>query len=919
MQRGFVMVMLLAIVAVLSVVLSVLLISNKQSAVIAIRESEEMKARTIGELCLSKGIAVAVEHFRQRGGEEFDFDGLLDPDGIPGNGDDYVFTNVTAANTRLYVPTDAEASANASLYRYSFERFDPDGTGPQHPGGCYLRFDDNADDNLPGYAAQTGNNGLAEGLGINVNNRDRDASIVVTAIGIYPALASTLDVDAYEKAHARVTLKQYFSATAAPAIYGNGEVRIAGNSEFCGSGGVRGVDVTVAPSSCICGDGFARSINGSTAASSVDECGPTRCPLASATSVNDVNSIPTKTPFNTEFVEQCLVYSETLGENPSTFRIEDPTNAARSPTVAPDPNNGSLRLHLRSDGAVFVWDGRNNTNPLDQAIADTGCAGFGDVWPPSDATPPNKAAVCATVIGGDGLGGFYCPHTVDPYDIEICQRDAVIVPADPLAVPPTPASIIPSDVSTQRCDKLVHNGTDATSRPNDGNTPLKDGICEAMAPGSLCQLAAISDPVLAQEKCVPPGSPLNCNSFNPNAVAPLAESIWPDIDTDITAIEAATCFPNGRRRDGTTLCTPGSLPVLVASQLCWRMVAKLDGVVTPPHNANGAVEWEASSGGFRIPVTTVTSAVPNMRVDTTLLPSNLATMATETVLLQHVMRAGSAPVSPGVSLRYDGATGWSTETPFNNGAQRRLPVPTNIFIAPMPSATAPLLTMAGDLNVVGVSWHVDGDVAIGPGPVTLGGARVTGATATTVQNYGAGSAGCSIEGNGMPNVATAALASSLLSVSGSVTVTASPFTAAGRIGVAQGLLVDAPADTGCIMGGISAGGVASGCVTGACGDNSVCFENRVGVIGSIMADGDLSAPGGLFAQRSGSVAPNNKITQLISRQDICIHGSSRIVGQIISEKIGGIVDVGPDLLMLQSGEVGVGFATKKTTWTDSSW
>jgi hypothetical protein len=91
----------------------------------------------------------------------------------------------------------------------------------------------------------------------------------------------------------------------------------------------------------------------------------------------------------------------------------------------------------------------------------------------------------------------------------------------------------------------------------------------------------------------------------------------------------------------------------------------------------------------------------------------------------------------------------------------------------------------------------------------------------------------------------------------------------------------------------------------------------VAVIGSVLAENDLAAPRGILAQR-GNPAPL-KVSQLMSRRNVCINGSSRVIGQIVSERLGGTIDVGPDLLMLQSGEVGVGFATRKTTWNDTSW
>lgn len=913
MKRGFVMVVLLAILVALTAVLAAVLISNRQSAVIVLRESDEMKARSIAEQCLSKGIAVAVEHFRQRGGDEFDFDGLLDPDGVSGNGDDHVFSNVVGTNTRLFVPANAAGTAQQALYRYAFERVDPDGSGPDAPGGCYLRFDDNADDNLPGYTAQTGNTGgVAEGAGVNVNNRDRDASIVVTAIGIYPAFTTTADVDAYGKAHARVTLKQYFSATSAPAIYGNGHITIANNSEFCGTGGVRGVDVDIASSSCVCGDSLARSINSSTTTTTVDECGVSRCPRAAVGSLNDPTVLPRATPFLTEFAEQCLLYSETLGEEPSTFRIDDPV--APGGSRVPALGGSGLRLHLRRDGAVFAWDARATTSALDTTISTTPCDGFPAVWPPADSTntPANntdKNAICAPLVDG-GHGGFYCPITANPFDQEFCRRDASVIPGDPLAVPPIPDESIAAATSTVRCDKLNIAGTPATQSPLEGNTAAKNALCVTAALGANATCTPTADP-LDRETCTPPATFVTCGNAA-DSFQPFDETIWPTFTTDITAFENTTCFSNGRTGTGAT-CVP--LPgAHDPRRLCWRMVAKLDG--TTEVDNDGIAEWE-SGGGFAVPVGAV--AVPNMRGDTKLGPSDLdgASRTLVTNIGASATVTTSQPVLEFVPDRWRTTSGWN-----NTSSVRRLPTPTHIRIAQTPQQ--PTLTFTDNTRVGGVSWAVFGNVGTTSGTVSL---VHFGNTSTTLVNYAGGAGSCTMESSTFPAsvvdsaVATNNVQNVVLAASGDISIDASRFTAVGRVLGGGGLHVQTAGDATCLVGGLSFGGTSGGCGTAAaCDAPGVCFENRVAVIGSILADNDLVAPRGVFAQR-GNVASGTslKISQLMSRRNVCINGSSRIAGQIISERLGGNIDVGPDLLMLQSGEVGVGFSTKKTTWTDSSW
>lgn len=905
MKRGFVMVVLLAILVALTAVLAAVLVSNRQSAVIVLRESDEMKARNVAEQCLSKGIAVAVEHFRARGGDEFDFDGLLDPDGVSGNSDDHVFSNVSGANTRLFVPDNAAGTTQQALYRYAFERVDPDGAGPDAPGGCYLRFDDNADDNLPGYAAQTSNTGgVVEGAGTNVNNRDRDASIVVTAIGIYPAFATTADVDAYGKAHARVTLKQYFSATAAPAIYGNGDIKIANNSEFCGTGGVRGVDVDIATSSCVCGDSLARSINSSTTSTTIDECGVSRCPRAAVGSLNDVNVLPRAAPFLTEFGEQCLLYSETLGEEPSTFRIDDPVapGGSRAPSIA----NSGLRLHLRRDGAVFAWDARAATSALDTTISNTPCDGFPAIWPPADSTntPANNAdknAICAPLVDA-GNGGFYCPITANPFDQEFCQRDASVIPGDPLALPPIPDEVIDAATSTVRCDKLDVAGAPVTQSPLEGDTAAKNALCTTAALGANATCTPTADP-LDRETCTPPATFVTCSTAAADSFQPFDNTIWPTFATDIAAFENTTCFSNGRKGDGSA-CVP--LPGAEdARRLCWRMVAMLDG--TTEADSDGIAEWE-SGGAFAVP--TGAAPVPNMRGDTKLSPSDL--LPTARTLVTSIGASSTVTTSQPVlefnSNRWQTTSGWN-----NTSSVRRLPTPAQIRIAP--TSQQPTLTFTADTRVGGVNWAVFGNVATTSGTVALG---YTGATSTALVNYAGGAGSCTMENAVFtPTIVNAALSNQVLVASGDVSIDASRFTAIGKVLGGGGLHVTTASDATCLVGGLSFGGTSSGCGTASsCDAPGICFENRVALIGSILADNDLVAPRGILAQRGNGPL---KISQLMSRRNVCINGSSRIVGQIISERLGGTIDVGPDLLMLQSGEIGVGFSTKKTTWTDSSW
>lgn len=99
-------------------------------------------------------------------------------------------------------------------------------------GGSYLvRIDDNEDDETGTYQSSTGNNGCAEGtaLGSILQNpvRDRDKTVIVTVIGLYPGVDPL-------KARATRTLRTTMGPGKAAGIYAGGDVDMAGASKACG-------------------------------------------------------------------------------------------------------------------------------------------------------------------------------------------------------------------------------------------------------------------------------------------------------------------------------------------------------------------------------------------------------------------------------------------------------------------------------------------------------------------------------------------------------------------------------------------------------------------------------------------------------------------------------------------------------------
>lgn len=239
-QRGFVLVVVMAAAVVVTAVVATQYVTSQQSQAVGIRASEEAQARSIAESCLSM-VSAAIDQVNPVPVVGDDYDAILaGPDAVSGNGDDFVpFDSRVIA-----IPTGAASTLN---------QWELISVGA---GVCAVRFDDNGDDGrlaLPGNTFDDGDEGPA-----NVDNpfKDRDRSIFVTAIGLFPATAA--DADVYDRAHARVTLRRAIQRVnifqpLAPAIWAN-SVNAASNVDICGLGGVNAVGgLTSAANTCFCG------------------------------------------------------------------------------------------------------------------------------------------------------------------------------------------------------------------------------------------------------------------------------------------------------------------------------------------------------------------------------------------------------------------------------------------------------------------------------------------------------------------------------------------------------------------------------------------------------------------------------------------------------------------------------------------
>jgi hypothetical protein len=100
-------------------------------------------------------------------------------------------------------------------------------------GACLVRFDDNSDDTLPVASLPTGNvDDPGEGTNRAATDtsenpyKDRDRAIFLTAVGLFPYLTTTDAEDAFDAAHARVTLRRLSSTSTSgvPTIHAGGTI-----------------------------------------------------------------------------------------------------------------------------------------------------------------------------------------------------------------------------------------------------------------------------------------------------------------------------------------------------------------------------------------------------------------------------------------------------------------------------------------------------------------------------------------------------------------------------------------------------------------------------------------------------------------------------------------------------------------------
>ncbi len=250
-SRGFVLLIVVMLLAVLGVAVAVQLDTARGQSIDASRSRDDTAARAVAETCLDLLLAQTRGYLSTSTPPPPDFDPLLDPDGVAGSRDDFLPPSSGLAgvvSAVVAVPRDSDRpSARYRLYRFT------------EGSACLVRFDDNSDDAVPvpllPRIATSAQEGPDANGGRDVPMRDRDRAIQLTAIGLFPALAATADGDVYDRAHARVTLRRVIETSGGPAIWAGDRVITAQNNAVCGLGGLTADGLTQgSDSACACGE-----------------------------------------------------------------------------------------------------------------------------------------------------------------------------------------------------------------------------------------------------------------------------------------------------------------------------------------------------------------------------------------------------------------------------------------------------------------------------------------------------------------------------------------------------------------------------------------------------------------------------------------------------------------------------------------
>lgn len=359
-RRGFAILIVLAVIAMASVILATQLSSVRGQEYTQIRAVEEAKARDIAEHCLGIADAYAVAF----GNNNNDFDLLLDPNGTienSGTGDDFMPPAGLLGGTGTVVSIPPSGTTSKHSYRaYNVTVNATGGTS----GTCFIRYDDNADDTNPLYNTNVTSNTPAltpvvEGANSDVAERDRDRTIISTVIGVVPQRADP--ATAYTQAHGRVTVRRIrampIGVNVGAAIQAGGSVTFGNNSEVCGN--VAGVVADSVTGGCICGVLNAQLISGSQG----NADGDCSCPTCASSTGSTITAGPRPNPDVKIPPYSALTKNEaygTVSTDPTTNNISAATYPAATLYVrnaaAGSPSYVTRTYMTSGHSEVFYWD-----------------------------------------------------------------------------------------------------------------------------------------------------------------------------------------------------------------------------------------------------------------------------------------------------------------------------------------------------------------------------------------------------------------------------------------------------------------------------------------------------------------------------------------------------------------------------------
>ncbi|MDP2345259.1 MAG: hypothetical protein Q8O67_30220 [Deltaproteobacteria bacterium] len=423
--RAFVILVVMLMLAVATAIAVSQFTIVASQAVASVRIDEEIQARATAEGCLEllQSYADGYIGTNPPGFLRTDFDGLLDRVplvGIPSDPnqlDDFL----PSFGTRVLVPRSLTPTTGpmAAAHQWAFIAR---GTAPNQ-GGCLLRIEDNSDDAFLGSSVPVGTTQTPEevaSLGRDVPNRDRDRAIFMTAIGLFPVLpdvaascTSTTDPTlclAYERAHARVTIRRLFATTnppqTPPAVQACDDVTIAGTADICGLGGVQGDAVSDALTTCGCGVYTGNSVTPATPPAPCLTC-PDGCSAPSVSVAAPPPCTPPVIPNNTYYMD-----NRGFGNPGSNFN-----NIGGTIRSVPGGIK-SCKFYIDRDGRSFVWDvtdtyanepadenGDLNFGPLTAFVVPTSGTPTADQVIPN--TPVHNCANYTGIDDGTGTGNRF--------------------------------------------------------------------------------------------------------------------------------------------------------------------------------------------------------------------------------------------------------------------------------------------------------------------------------------------------------------------------------------------------------------------------------------------------------------------------------------------------------------------------------